>query len=203
MALEPASCQSEVGQVEDKDIEKQARLAEYNSVREETVKRVELSYQIINLNFVAAGALWAVGTAFGAASVVLVLYPWLALFLAAQYGANNFMIVELGVYTREAIEKSGHDLGWASYLESRLRTGKLLNAFSVIGIFAGTSAISLLTYEYVTAKADPSRNVLSEFPFWLGWFATALTLVILCVTLRWNPIYQLKKVGTEQQEDKQ
>lgn len=178
--------------MDDKDIKRQVLLEEYNSVREETIKRVELSYQIINLNFIAAGALWAVGTTL--ADVVLFLYPWLALFLAAQYGANNFVIIELGVYTREAVEKDVYDLVWASYFEDRVRIGKWLNMISVFGIFAGTSAISLVMYWYVTARANPPRNALSEGFFWWGWVATIAIVIILCITALYGPIHVASKV---------
>ena len=158
-------------------------LEEYKSLREETVKRVELNYQIINLTLIATGALWTVGTA--STDIVLLLHPWLVFFFAANYGSNNYVIVELGVYTREWIEK-GKELCWASYFATRVEAVKRFHNLSIFGIFAGTSALSLVIY-YLIKKAAPDK---SNFSYWLfvsGIIATISTILLLRYTLNHNP----------------
>src|SRR5437016_5383503 len=91
-------------------------LAEYNNLRAEILKRVELRHQLISLALVAPGTIIAVG--FSSHNAFLILsYPILACFLAAIWAADTQSVRELSNYIETHIEpKLGkNNLGWEHY----------------------------------------------------------------------------------------
>jgi hypothetical protein len=62
--------------------------AEYNTLREEILKRVETRYQLLSLSVTALGALLAFGSETKNATLIL-LYPVLALCLAISWLSNT------------------------------------------------------------------------------------------------------------------
>jgi uncharacterized membrane protein YfcA len=123
-------------------------LAQYNALREEILKRVELRYQIVSLTLIVFGTTLSFGLQAHSSSTVL-LYPIIALFLAASWIHNGFGIKEIGNYIRDQIESTvGEDIiGWEHRVRSqRKRLGGLgLSFLSAGGVFIGTSLLAILT----------------------------------------------------------
>jgi hypothetical protein len=81
----------------------QAVLAEYNSMRNEVIKRIELRYQIINLSLVISGVLFTTGFNSKQASVFLI-YPFISSLLFSLWLHNGNAIMVIGTYLRDKIE---------------------------------------------------------------------------------------------------
>ena len=56
--------------------------AEYTSLREEIIKRIEIQHQLLSLALIAPGTVLAIGFQSGSASLLFV-YPVLGMFLSA------------------------------------------------------------------------------------------------------------------------
>lgn len=102
--------------------EKDFRLAEYDALRTEILKRIELEHQTISFTLIAAAA------AFGAAlqtknSLPLFAYPILASFLLLILISNTFHIRYVAKYIKERVEDNvednggGNPKGWQHYKE--------------------------------------------------------------------------------------
>src|SRR5690348_1002208 len=121
-------------------------LAEYNALREEILKRMELQHQVMFLALPVFGTILGVGIQFRASSIVL-LYPIIAVFLAATWAWNHRRVRELGAYIRVRIEaRVGQThMGWESYISqiSHPRLGSL-NFIASRGIFLETSVIAIV-----------------------------------------------------------
>lgn len=120
-------------------------LAEYNALREEILKRIELQYQVLSLTVVVLGTVLGFGLQAHSASIVL-LYPILATFLAATWSHNGLDIKEIGTYIREQIESkvTKDNIGWEHRIRSRRRRLGGLKFLSARGIFIGTSLLAIL-----------------------------------------------------------
>ncbi len=180
-------------------IKRQERLEEYNSLREETLKRVELRYQIINLTLVATGALLTIGAAEKGPRSALIVYPILSLFLAAGYSYNHIMIVEMGKYIRERLEgldEEGNEikedgenqrlnLGWANYLKRRHDRIRLSDFFFTFGLFLIPQAISILIYIKLMPMEDYTWG--DKALLTLCALAFLSTIVVLARAIRVDP----------------
>ncbi len=95
-------------------------ITEYNALREEILKRIEIDHQLIALALIAPGTLLTIGLQVRSASIIFV-YPFLALFLSMIWVLNETGIHEAGEYIRDRIEsKVGENcIGWQHYRSSR------------------------------------------------------------------------------------
>lgn len=79
-------------------------LAEYSSLRDEILKRVELRQALETYALVAAGALFGVGLSYGMTPLVPLMYPPLAFFLALGWSNHDVRIGQIGSYVRSYLE---------------------------------------------------------------------------------------------------
>lgn len=121
------------------------RLEEYKSLREETIQRLGLGDQMLNLLFVVAAAVWTIGTVGDKARSTLLIFPWLACFCAARWAANAVILADIGLYIRVRLEgRYLRDLQWATYLNQRVGHSKRFNDISTLGIFLGSEIVSIV-----------------------------------------------------------
>jgi len=85
--------------------------AEYVSLRDEIVKRIELRQQYVAISLAIAGAFLGASVAFSSSPVALV-FPLLAPFLAIGWAQNDLRLWDVAQYIRERFEKPGSGLGW-------------------------------------------------------------------------------------------
>src|SRR5258708_10484017 len=119
--------------------------AEYKSLRDEMLKRMEFRYQIINLTLVSAGTLLATGVHEGTTSSVLLVYPLLGAFLAAGWAHNGNAVVPLARYIRDELETKTIGLGWEKYLRAHPDRRYIYDDLGLInaaGIFLHTRNIA-------------------------------------------------------------
>jgi amino acid transporter len=129
------------------DSQRASILAEYNALRSEILKRIELrnSIQFGTLSF--AGVLLGFGIA---TPTLALIYVIIATFLAAAWVQSDVVISELGCYIREQLESSQIGLQWETHRQrerlAALRKKKFQPSvvFSTGGIFLVTQAVAIL-----------------------------------------------------------
>jgi hypothetical protein len=118
---------------------------EYTALREEVLKRIESRQQMISITLTIAGAFLGIG--WGSEAVVLMIYPALAVLLAAGWGQNEVRIRQLNAYIRDHLEGSIPGLGWERYNRQQERELKILgwpvDLLSVGGIYLLTQVLAL------------------------------------------------------------
>ncbi len=126
------------------------RIAEYQALREEVIKRLEFMYQINALALVAPGAISAFGISTSNA-LLFFIYPILAFILAVLWSQHDRRCREIGYYICTCIEphfdmyglKHG---GWEHYMQ-RTRTKHkrfdLDSVWAALGIFVGTEVLAI------------------------------------------------------------
>ncbi len=130
---------------------------QFNTLREEMIKRIELRHQIVAITLTVAGIVLSFGVSTGSVALV---YPPLALFLAMGWIHNNLRIRQLSKYVRDNFEGLIPGLGWETHRQERDAETRLgawpLNVLSAGGVFLITQvmAISLgiLSFEFSPAE---------------------------------------------------
>jgi hypothetical protein len=117
-------------------------IAEYNSLRNEILKRIEFRFQIINLTIIAAGTFLTVGVQDNIPASVLFIYPILAFFLAASWSHNGAMILLLEQHIKINIEAKNPDLKWETHGVKPYSLG-WLSTLSTSGLILVTQIIAI------------------------------------------------------------
>jgi hypothetical protein len=131
---------------------KTSRDFEYASLREEILKRIESRQQTLSVALTLAGAFLGLG--WNAGTVVLLLYPLIALLLAIAWAQNEVFIKQISAYIRDQLEGGDSGLGWQTYSMQRgseLRImGWPIEILAIGGVFVLTQlmAIGLGTYRF-------------------------------------------------------
>lgn len=125
---------------------------EYASLREEMLKRIESRQQTISVALTLAGAF--LGFGWGAGTVVILLYPLIALLLAVGWAQNEVFIKQLSSYIRDRLESQRSGLGWETYSQQRSAEirfwGWPIEVLAIGGIFVLSQimAIGLATLRF-------------------------------------------------------
>ena len=118
---------------------------EYNSLRGEILKRIELRQQIISITLTLAGIFLSFGLSTG---TVALIYPPLAAFLSIAWAQNDFRIRDLATYIRENLETAPIGLGYETYVQRVRSNNKKLGAWRFVvishtGIFIFTQLMAV------------------------------------------------------------
>jgi hypothetical protein len=119
---------------------------EYNSLRGEILKRIELRQQLVSITLTLAGVFLGIGL--GTESVALI-YPPLAMFLAFGWAQNDFRIRDLAGYIRKYLETASTGLRYEHEVELGRVSSTGLGSWryvviSHVGVFLFTQAMALL-----------------------------------------------------------
>ncbi len=119
-------------------------VAEYTTLREEIVKRIEVQHQILSLTLLAAGALLGIGvqSALPSSGVALQIYPILALFLSVAWAHNGARVVTISGYLEVLESRSQGQLGWESFIHHQA-TSPTRSILAARGIFVTTQILAL------------------------------------------------------------
>ena len=155
---------------------------EYNSIRSEILKRIEMRQQLISITLTLAGIFISFGLT---NELVPLIYPPLAMFLAFGWAQNDFRIRRLARYVRDELESLDIGLHYESAMDEdrKLDKGLVSWRFVVIshsGIFLFTQilaiGIDLLRHNF---QFDTLRIVLLcvdtiaiIFVAWITWKST-------------------------------
>lgn len=159
-------------------LDKEKLLEEFKTLRDETLKRIELSYAILNLTFIAVGGLWSVAIASGKYDVFL-FYPSLSLLFTLGFVGNGVVTADIGHYIREVLEEDIYELRWAEFFHSRGRASWIISNLFVLGIFFGGSVFSLILF-FILANKTPGFSMTSiNWLLTFGLISTILTFIIV------------------------
>lgn len=114
-------------------------LAEYNALRNEILKRMDVENQLATFTVIVFGTILGIGLQ-NKSAVLILLYPTLATFFAIGWSHSNYMIFQIGTYLKQHVESVvGVDkMGWEHY-----RTMKSLYVWSARGIFLTTEVLAI------------------------------------------------------------
>lgn len=118
---------------------------EYNSLRGEILKRIELRQQIISITLTLAGIFLSFGLS---TDSVALIYPPLAAFLSIAWAQNDFRIRDLATYIRENLETSSIGLGYETFTQQVRTKNKKIGSWRTVvishtGIFIFTQLMSV------------------------------------------------------------
>ncbi|UCC76608.1 MAG: hypothetical protein JSW37_14055, partial [Anaerolineales bacterium] len=97
----------------------QETLAEYQALRGEIVKRIELRQQVLSFTLLGAGGLLSLGLQSDEVRVtlaILLMYTVLALFLALVWMQSDLRVHDMAEYIRTRIEPAHDGLCWETFL---------------------------------------------------------------------------------------
>jgi hypothetical protein len=151
-------------------------LEEYKSLRTETLKCVEFRYQIFNFTLIVAGIILTTGISDKGPRAVLLLYPILSFFLASAFVYNSILLVEIGSYIRDELERRDNlELRWANHFQHRYKGIAFFEIISTYGLFLSTQILSILVYFNFSPELTGVPWVLFSFSL----LAIILTIVVL------------------------
>jgi hypothetical protein len=125
---------------------------EYSALRDEMLRRVDARQQSISIILGLAGGFLGVGWGAGG-SIVLLIYPVLALLLGAAWSQNEIRISQLSAYLAQ-LETRIPNLGWESYYrqqdKANLFSNWSLEVLAIAGILLVTQwlAFGLGFYQF-------------------------------------------------------
>lgn len=154
-------------------------IAEYESLREEIIKRLEFRYQLLNLTLLISGTILSIGLQPTVPGSVLLIHPILALFLAASYIYNGVAIARVAKYIRECLEPKGLGFGWETFVKEQ---STLAISPKSLGIFpriaaSGVFIITQLT-TFVVALFRIQFNIIDWLLLGCAGIATILTILM-------------------------
>lgn len=140
--------------------------AQYSAMRAEMIKRLEIRSQIVALTLVVAGTFLSVGAQAAVPESALLVYPLIAMFLAASWKQNDTRTGQMVRFIRDHIEKhigaAPAELGWENYRYLSHPASKL-TPFSVSGVFVVTQllAMALAGVRFVPQIQNGRLNTIS------------------------------------------
>lgn len=146
-------------------------VAEYSGLREEIVKRIEVQHQILSMTLIAAAAFLGLGsqTTIPIPGAALLLYPFLAMFLAVAWAYNGIRVVDIARYLRTLEDNSDDGLGWERHMEKIEKLGSVRSVVAARGVFIITQ---LLAVALAIVRNNPAPIVMSLYQY--GWTSAGL-----------------------------
>ncbi len=153
-------------------------VAEYQSLRAEILKLIEMQSQLVALTVVAFGTVLSVGFEAENAAIVLV-HPILALILGVSWMNHAHSVCRCAAYIRRVERRAGSDsLGWETFVQERTIPSYQIGFWGVRAIFAISSLIAVVASIGVAA---PRGWVLVLFVL-----ACLITVVLFWLSVTWK-----------------
>jgi hypothetical protein len=156
-------------------------VAEYNTLREEILKRIEIRYQLLTITITAFGAILAFGSQLKSA-ILIFLYPLLAVCSVIIWLSNRYDIEQIRNYIQKSIEnKVGKEnLNWESqrFLIERQGLEKLLS-YGSTGFFLSTELLALIIGIVMLTTFNESKSTVAIVCAVLAVLCFVITLILL------------------------
>jgi hypothetical protein len=140
-------------------------LAEYGALRAEILKKTDIQHQLLSLSLIALGTFITIG--FESSATLLLVYPILAMFLAASWSHHDIRIAQLGDFIRSHHETKffGEQGGWEQYHPSSdagkavgsrisLASRGILIGSQILAVTLGLLKTTFLTHDLVVIGLD-------------------------------------------------
>ena len=152
---------------------------EYETLRNEIIKRLEMRQKIMELTMTIAGIFIGLGIK---TDSIAMLYPLLAIFLAAAWVQNDLRITDIGNYIRDHIENKILDLEWETTVQNKRVLDASEGKFrSTILAHGGIFIISQIIAMGVGLSFILSFTLVDKVLFWAD--MVSLLVVIFIFTL--------------------
>jgi hypothetical protein len=161
-------------------MERDFLLAQYTSLREEVLKRIEVQHQLVLGALLALGTMLTVSTQSSSSSSLL-FYPYLSLFLALAWSQNDTRNRQIAEFLSSNEERLLSDiaLGWEhARTSSRLWIFGSRKVFAARGIFVGSQLLTLLLF---WLQKSTSNSMITSEERWLLGAAGVVTLLTLLI----------------------
>ncbi len=135
-------------------------MAEYNALREQILKCKDNQHQILTFSIIVLGTIMTIG--YNAAnSVIILLYPIVALFLAAIWLENSLEGEITASYIQRFIEsKVGEkNIWWEHHTTKKIHYHRVIGFFGFRIMFVATELLTI-TVGFSIGKVDPLKVVL-------------------------------------------
>ena len=140
-------------------------LAEYGALRAEILKRTDIQHQLLSLSLIALGTFVTIGIE--SSATLLLVYPILAMFLAASWSHHDIRISQLGAFIRMRHEANffGEQGGWECFHPSSaegktvgsrigLASRGILIGSQILAVTLGLLKTTFLTYDLIFIGFD-------------------------------------------------
>jgi hypothetical protein len=132
----------------------QFALAEYNNLRMEILKMIELQSQLLNIIVIAFGTVVSVGLQTRNAAIIAI-HPILALILGICWLNHNYAIIRAADYIRSRLEARFYENdceGWECYVLDYKISHARIGRIGERAIFSGSSLVAVLAAVYIGAN---------------------------------------------------
>jgi hypothetical protein len=155
-------------------------VAEYTSLREEILKRIELRYQLLTIIITAFGAILAFGSQLKSA-ILIFLYPLLALCSMIIWLSNKYDIGQISSYIKGIESKMGKEnLNWESQRALIERQGmERLLSYGSRGFFIITQLLALAIGIVMLTTYPEANNTVADVCAFLAALCFVATLLLL------------------------
>ncbi len=137
---------------------------EYNALRNEILKRIELRQQLMAITLTLAGVFLSIGIT---TDTVALVYPPLAAFLAIAWAQDDYRIREIAEYIREHLEACSTGLHYETNIQKMIRTSpkpamwrSVVISHQGIVIFTQLMAVGIELIRYTPIVLTPIKWVL-------------------------------------------
>lgn len=153
---------------------------EYNTLRAEVIKRIEMRQQLISITLTMAGVVMGFGISKPSLGLI---FPPLSLFLTLLWAQNDIRAIQIDDYLHD-FENDSTKLGWISYYKKRQKSGSFrpgwpLSVIAPGGIFILTSIMCI---------------GIGVFKFKFSWLVVALLCIdfVSVVAIIWLVLFTRK-----------
>jgi hypothetical protein len=148
---------------------------EYNSLRGEILKRIELRQQLVSITLTLAGIFMSVGIS---AELVVLIYPPLAALLAFSWAQNDIRIGNTAKYIREKLETMPLGLHYETYAYQEREKGEGLGSFRFV-ILSHTGIFLFTQIMAIAVEIAKSTSFSTYSP--LKWVLLAIDLIAVLI----------------------
>ena len=120
-------------------------IAEYTALREELLKLTDMQHQLLAITLLSFGTLVGAGIQFSNTEIILI-YPIVAVFLAACWFNHAYGIDMLGHYIQKHIEDTvgTNNIGWENHSRYKSIPHSIIAFLGARGIFVITQIIAII-----------------------------------------------------------
>jgi hypothetical protein len=117
-------------------------LAEYNALRSEILKHMDIQNQLGTFNIIVFGTIAGIGFQ-NKIALLMLLYPTLAMFLSIGWSHADYRAREIGLYIKKHIESAvgTNNIGWEHYLAANPRA---VYYWATRGTFITTELLAII-----------------------------------------------------------
>lgn len=147
---------------------------EYNALREEILKRIELSIQLIGANFTIVAAFLAFGV--NNNPVVLCL-PITSMLIAMVYINNSYYIQTISRFISDKYQVENEEIDWESYVNEQKRNA--VRSIHRLSVLIGAPAIFIISsiVALTVGMINYGHTMLEKVLMVLGFIAVLVTVV--------------------------